>query len=67
MFGMVLILSPLAVGTGVASFLLLRAGYGPLAWGLPPLALLLVALALGVIAWRVASRSLPGRRDEPRQ
>jgi hypothetical protein len=70
----VLLLSILGAGTGVASFLLLRAGYGFLVWGLlPPLALLFVAIVLGVILWWVAGGRLPGigrsdaLEEEPRE
>ena len=59
--GAVLLLMLLGSGAGVASFLLLRAGYGFLVWGLLPLlALLLVALVLGAILWWAAGGTLPG-------
>ena len=67
LFGGVLLLSLLGAVTGVASFLLLRAGYGFLVWGLlPPLALLLVAIVIGVVLWRTAGGRLQGagRPDE---
>ena len=61
-------------GAGATSFLLLRAGYSFLVWGLLPfLTLLLVALVLGAVLWWVAGGSLPGigRRgdfeEKPRQ
>ncbi len=54
---------PLGVGVaGLASFLLLRAGYGILVWaGLPFLVLILAAAGLGILLGRTASR----RRGEP--
>jgi zinc transporter ZupT len=66
LFGVVLLLSLFGGLAGVVSFLLLRAGYGFVVWGvLPFLALLLVALVLGALVWRAASGALPGigRRD----
>lgn len=63
LIGAVLLLVLLGGGAGVASFLLLRAGYGFPVWGLlPPLSLLLVALALGVAFWWGAG---VGRSDSP--
>lgn len=59
--GVVLILGLLGGGAGVASFLLLRAGYGFLVWGLlPVLTLLLAALALGIVLWWVTGGHSPG-------
>ncbi len=53
-------------GAGVASYLLLRAGYGVLVWGLMPfLALLLFAGALGAIIGRAARNTRPRRREGP--
>jgi len=50
--GAVLLLALLGAGAGVVAFLLLRAGYGFLMWGvLPPLALILATIALGVVLW----------------
>jgi hypothetical protein len=66
LFGVVLLLSLFGGLAGVVSFLLLRAGYGFVVWGvLPFLALLLVALVLGALVWRAAGGALPGigRRD----
>jgi hypothetical protein len=66
LLGGVLLLSFFGGGAGVVSFLLLRAGYGFVVWGiLPFLALLLVALVLGAMVWRAAGGALPGigRRD----
>ncbi len=61
LIGAVLLLVLLGGGAGVASFLLLRAGYGFLVWGLLPLlALLLVAFVLGAILWWAAGGTLPG-------
>jgi hypothetical protein len=54
-------LSLLGAGAGLASFLLLRAGYGFLVWGLLPfLTLLLAALVLGAVLWWAAGGTLPG-------
>lgn len=54
---------PLVVGgAGLASFLLLRAGYGPLVWiGAPLGAMLLAVVVLGLVLGRAAGGSLPGR------
>jgi hypothetical protein len=66
LFGGMLLLSLLGAVTGVASFLLLRAGYGFLVWGLlPPLVLLLVAIVLVAVLWRAAGGPLPGVRRPP--
>lgn len=48
---------PLVVaGTGLAAFLLLRAGYGPLVWGvLPFLAMLALAGVIGAFLGRAAT------------
>ena len=53
---------PLLVGgAGLASYLLLRAGYGFLVWGLLPfLSLLLISLALCGLVWWAAGGTLPG-------
>ncbi len=71
--GAVLLLMFLGTGTGVVSFLLLRAGYGFLIWGvLPFLALVISAVVLGAVIWWAAGGTLPGRgcqretRREPR-
>ena len=78
MFGAVLLLSLFGTGAGLASFFLLRAGYGFLVWGLLPfLALVLAALVLITFVLRAAGGRLPGagrpggdpeekRRDDPR-
>jgi zinc transporter ZupT len=66
LLGVVLLLSLFGALAGVVSFLLLRAGYGFVVWGiLPFLVLLLVALVLGAMVWRAAGGALPGigRRD----
>jgi hypothetical protein len=66
LLGVVLLLSIFGALAGVVSFLLLRAGYGFVVWGiLPFLALLLVALVLAAMVWRAAGGALPGigRRD----
>jgi len=59
--GAVLLLMLLGGGAGVVSFLLLRAGYGFLVWGLLPfLTLLLIALVLGAVLWWATGGALPG-------
>lgn len=61
LFGGVLLLSLLGGVAGVISFLLLRAGYSFLVWGLLPfVTLLLVALVLGAVLWWAAGGGLPG-------
>ena len=61
LFGVVLLLSLFGGLAGMVSFLLLRAGYGFVVWGvLPFLTLLLVALVLGALVWRAAGGALPG-------
>jgi hypothetical protein len=55
---------PLLVGgAGLASYLLLHAGYSFLVWGLLPFgALLLLASGLGAVLGTAASGNLPGPR-----
>jgi hypothetical protein len=55
---------PLLVGgAGLASYLLLRAGYSFLVWGLLPFgALLLLASGLGAVLGTAAGGNLPGPR-----
>jgi hypothetical protein len=68
LLGVVLLLSLFGAAAGVVSFLLLRAGYGLLVWGvLPFLALVLVALVLGAVVWWLAGGALPevGRSGDP--
>ncbi len=60
LLGGVLLLSLLGAAMGLASFLLLRAGYGFPVWGLPFLALLLAAIALSAALWWAAGGALPG-------
>ena len=62
---------PLLVGgAGVASFLLLRAGYDFLVWGLLPLVvLLLIAGSLGAVLGMAAGGDPPGagrKEEKPR-
>ena len=61
LFGGMLLLSLLGAVMGLASFLLLRAGYDALVWGLLPfLSLLLISLArCGLGCW-AAGGTLPG-------
>ncbi len=73
LLGGLLLLSLFGIGTGVVSFLLLRAGYGFVVWGmLPLLALIVVGNVVGVAAWRLAGGRLQRRErsdvpeDEPR-
>jgi hypothetical protein len=66
LLGVVLLLPLFGGLAGVVSFLLLRAGYGFVVWGvLPFLALLLVTLVFGALVWRATGGALPGigRRD----
>ncbi len=70
---LLLAVSVAVVGAGLASLLLLRAGYGFLVWGLVPLlALLAVSAGLGVILARATGAlaggrsSGTGRRGQPR-
>ncbi len=59
--GAVLFLGLLGSVAGVAAFLLFRAGYGFVVWGLlPPLALLLVAIGLGAVLLWASGGSLRG-------
>jgi hypothetical protein len=61
LLGAVLLLSLFGAGAGLVSFLLLRAGYGFLVWGLLPfLALILVALVLVAGIWWLSGGNLPG-------
>ncbi|MDP8952143.1 MAG: hypothetical protein M3N18_07900 [Actinomycetota bacterium] len=60
LFGGMLLLSLLGAAMGLASFLLLRAGYGFVVWGLPFLVLLLGAIALSAFLWWSAGGALPG-------
>lgn len=63
LFGGVLLLSLLGGVAGVIAFLLLRAGYSLLVWGLLPfLTLLLIALVLGAVLWWAAGGTLLGVR-----
>ena len=62
-----MLLMLLGAVTGLVSFLLLRAGYGVLVWGvLPFLALLLGVVVLGAVIWWAAGGPLPGggRKEE---
>jgi hypothetical protein len=67
--GSLLLLVISGVSAGVVSFLLLRAGYDMLVWGLLPfLTLLLISLALCGVVWWAAGGAWPGagwRRDSP--
>ena len=60
-----LVTVPLLVGgAGVASFLLLRAGYGVLVWGLVPLLVLL--LLAGILAVVIGKEARVTREDDPK-
>lgn len=62
LFSLLAVMPLIVIGTGVAAFWLLRAGYSFLVWGLLPLAgLLVLAALLGGIFGRAASR--PPRRN----
>ncbi len=59
--GALLLLVISGASAGVVSFLLLRAGYDILVWGLLPfLSLLLICLALCGVVWWAAGGALPG-------
>ena len=59
--GALLLLVISGASAGVISFLLLRAGYDVLVWGLLPfLSLLLISLALCGVIWWAAGGALPG-------
>lgn len=59
--GALLLLVISGASAGVISFLLLRAGYDVLVWGLLPfLSLLLISLALCGVVWWAAGGALPG-------
>ena len=59
--GALLLLVILGASAGVISFLLLRAGYDILVWGLLPfLSLLLISLILCGVVWWAAGGALPG-------
>lgn len=61
LLGGVLLLSLFATVAGVVSFLLLRAGYGFVVWGiLPFLALVVVGVVFGAAAWRLTRGNPPG-------
>ncbi len=67
-------MSLFGTGAGVLSFLLLRAGYGFVVWGvLPFLALVLVAVVFGVAVWRLTRSNPPsigrsgGPEEQPRE
>jgi hypothetical protein len=61
LLGGILLLSLFATVAGVVSFLLLRAGYGFVVWGiLPFLALVVVAVVFGVAVWRLTRDNPPG-------
>lgn len=64
-----LVTVPLLVGgAGVASFLLLRAGYGVLVWGLLPfLVLLALAGMLGIFIGRAARVTRGEGGDDPKR
>ena len=64
-----MLLSLLGAVMGLASFLLLRAGYSFVVWGLPFLVLFLGALALSAFLWWSAGGALPGigRRGASRE
>ncbi|MDP8973611.1 MAG: hypothetical protein M3N45_10690 [Actinomycetota bacterium] len=70
LLGGLLLLSLFGIGAGVVSFLLLRAGYGFVVWGvLPFLALAVVAVVFGVAVWRLTrgnSQDL-GRAGNPEE
>ena len=73
LIGALVLLSLFGAVAGVVSFVLLRAGYGFVVWGvLPLLTLIVVGNVFGVAAWRLAGGRLRGRgradgpENEPR-
>lgn len=68
LLGGALLLSILGTAAGFASFILLRAGYGFVVYGLlPPLLLLLFSGVLVVIVWRAVGGPRPGGGRDHRQ
>jgi hypothetical protein len=74
LIGALVLLSLFGAGAGVVSFILLRAGYDFVVWGvLPLLTLIVVGNVVGVAAWRLAGGRLRrrepsnGPEDEPRE
>ena len=66
--GALLLLVFSGASAGVISFLLLRAGYDVLVWGLLPfLSLLLISLALCGVVWWAAGGALPGTGRDSRE
>jgi hypothetical protein len=62
LIGALVLLSLFGAGAGVVSFILLRAGYGFVVWGmLPLLTLIVVGNVVGVAAWRLAGGRLRRR------
>lgn len=56
LYTLIAVIPLIVAGTGLAAFLLLRAGYGPLVWGvLPFLAMLALAGVIGAILGRAAT------------
>lgn len=61
LYTLIAVIPAVVLGAGLAAFLLLRAGYGPLVWGvLPFLGMLAVAGVIGLILGRAAT----GQRDD---
>ena len=61
LIGALVLLSLFGAGAGVVSFLLLRAGYGLVVWGvLPFLTLVVVAVTFGVAVWRLTRGNSQG-------
>ena len=62
LLGGILLLSLFSTVAGVVSFLLLRAGYGFVVWGVVPfLALVVVAVIFGAAVWRLTRGNPPDR------
>lgn len=56
LYTLIAVIPLIVAGAGLAAFLLLRAGYGPLVWGvLPFLAMLALAGVIGAILGRAAT------------
>lgn len=60
LYALIAVIPLVVAGTGIAAFLLLRAGYGPLVWGVLPF---LVMLALAGVIGAILGRAATNRRN----
>ncbi|HET7478945.1 MAG TPA: hypothetical protein VFJ72_05445 [Rubrobacteraceae bacterium] len=66
LYTLIAVIPIVVAGAGLAAFLLLRAGYGPLVWGvLPFLAMLALAGIIGAVLGRAATNRRVPRDDRP--